>query len=228
MVPRWYAKLSYLLILCWFSPAVAQVGIENVHITEVYFCHPGGDDGYEWVELTNFSETLSIDLTGAILATGGFDYGWSTIVLDGVIPSCGRFVVGGPFSEPANGSPAFQQTVNFDPDIQNGGPVADGVALFAAGTVDVTVATPLDVVIYGEQNTWGLPDETGSAGDVDVPTVTATGLSIERVTFLGTWDIRSAPDPGETRFSDPENAPMGQCSAVAVLRHSWGAVKGRF
>jgi hypothetical protein len=136
-------------------------------------------------------------------------------------------VVGGPFSVPSTGSPVYDQVQYCEPDIQNGGYTADAVALFRAGTGDVTTAVPLDAVIYGQVNSTGLLDQSGLPGGVDVPTVDGPGLSIQRTTFAGSWRVMN-PDPGQTHFLDPDNAPGGQCSVVAAAPRNWGFIKSRF
>ena len=76
---------------------------------------------------------------------------------------------------------------------ENGGLFADGVAIFNEQAGDVDAATvPVHAVIYrGFVNLW-LMDESGGAGDIDVPwSPPAAGDSIE---FDGTvWGGRARP-----------------------------------
>lgn len=191
-------------------------------ISEVYYCHDIVDDGYEWVELYN--PTLDeISLDGVILAHGGLDYSWSVVTFgsEDVIPACGTFVVGGPESVAGNAFPVFDKVVNFDGDLQNGGVVADGVALFAPGA-DILVDTPLDAVLYGDTNPNGLLDETGVAGNPDVATVSDYGQSIMRTSVAGDWEVQLLPDPNATTFLSET------CEPISVEFPSWGHLKSRY
>jgi cytosine/adenosine deaminase-related metal-dependent hydrolase len=161
-------------------------------ISEVLYNPDGGDSGKEWVELFN-GTTATIDLSGYSLGSGGANYTTSTVQLAGMIPPGGCFVVGGPTSEAAIGSPTYDQVFDFSPDFQNSGADADGVALFAVPAAQVQAGTvPLDAVIYGGANTSGLLDETGAAGMPDVGDA-GSGNSIER-TGAG-WRVQEGPTP---------------------------------
>ena len=188
-------KLILLTILCCCA---AMPAAADLILSEVFYDHSGGDDGYEWVEIVNTS-TNSVDLSGYILAWGGTDYGYGQIVLEGAMSACSTFVVGGPDADAENGMPAFSLAANLTPDIQNSGTAADGVALFAPGA-DVLVDTPIDAVIYGGANSNGLVDETGLPGDVDVADAPA-GSSIHRVSLEGDWAIADTPVPFDHDFA---------------------------
>ena len=85
--------------------------------------------------------------------------------------------------------------MNFDPDIENSGDKADGVALFDVPAADVTVNTvPYDAVVYGAANTSAL---LGSDGAPAAPDVADTwgGSSLFRST-VDTWIINENPTPG--------------------------------
>jgi hypothetical protein len=160
-------------------------------LAEVYYDHTGEDTNFEWVKIYN-GTGAPVNLAGYSLGWGGTDYTYGTLQLAGVIPSSGCFVVGGPSGDVDSGSPVFGQAVDFNPDIQNSGATADGVALFAVTAGSVNAATvPIDVVIYGGANTNGLIDETGAPAAVDV----ADGGSAESMQRQNdnTWAI--APDP---------------------------------
>lgn len=133
------------------------------------FNDPQGDDGLlEWVELYNPCDA-AIDLAGYSLAWGGDAYA-DTLELDGEIAASGCFVVGGPMSTSANFSPAFDQAIDFDTDLENTtNGAADGIALFAVPAAEIGVDTvPVDALIYGDANVNGLLDETGEPGVPDV------------------------------------------------------------
>lgn len=209
------SAVLFLASLLLAAPAAAQV-----ILTEVYYCHGPVDDQFEWVELYN-ATVVDVPLEGYTLAHGGADYGWTTITFgaDDVIPACATFVVGGPQSVPGNGAPVFDKTIDLDQDLQNGGVVADAVALFAPG--EPLTGIPLDAVFYGVANTTGLIGPLGVAGTVDVGNVPGYGASIARVDDAGTWEIQPFPNPNTIGYI-PEI-----CEPIEGGVRSWGAAKGR-
>ena len=171
-------------------------------ISEVLYDALGPDDQLEWVEIVNIGSG-AVDLSYWSLGWGGSDYTYGTLQLAGTIPAGAVFVVGGPVSSSDNGSPVFNQAIDFTPDLQNSGGPADGLALFNVPASLITAATvPVDAVIYGppDTNSNGLLDETGGAGEVDVAD-TAQGESIERIDEAGTWQVSSTPSPGFAAFA---------------------------
>ena len=166
----------------------------QVILSEVFYNPSGADDGLEWVELYNAGST-PVDLSGYSLGAGGTDYTYSKAQLSGTIQPDSVFVVGGPTSGSANGSPSFDLVLNFNPDLQNSGTTADGVALFDVPASQVNAATvPVDAVLYGSSNDNGLIDETGSANAPEVGNA-GTGASIERIDVAGAWQVQSVPTP---------------------------------
>lgn len=166
-------------------------------LSEVFYDAAGGDDGLEWVELVNLGGS-AIDLSAYSLGNGGSSYTSSKVQLSGTIAAGGVFVVGGPTADASNGTPSFDQVVDFSPDFQNGGTTADGVALFDLPAAQVTgVTVPIDTVLYGGSNTSGLIDETGVASAPEVGDAPA-GSSIERTDVAGSWQIQASPTPGSS------------------------------
>lgn len=206
--------LTLIILLALASPAAA-----DLIISEVFYDHSGSDNGYEWVEIVNTGET-TVDLNGYILAWGGTDYSYGSIVLTGQIAACGYYVVGGPTADAENGMPFFHQAVDLAPDIQNGGSSSDAVALFLPGA-DVLTDTPVDAVIYDAPNSNGLVDETGAAGASDVDDAPA-GSSIERISFAGDWAIQPTPDPNNEIFEY-------LCGSVVPTEdRTWGTIKALY
>jgi hypothetical protein len=163
-------------------------------LSEVLYDTEGEDSGFEWVELYNGSG-VELDLSSYAIGAGGDDYTYSRFALSGRMPPGACWVVGGPQSSSVNGSPAFDLARDFDPDLQNSGSTADGVALFALPAAAITGASvPIDAVIYGTTNANALLDETGRPGAVDVGDADR-GRSIER--FGATWRIQAAPTPND-------------------------------
>lgn len=195
-------------------------GSGDLILSEVLYDVSGTDDGFEWVEIYNAGST-TVDLSGWSLGTGGVDYTTTTVQLSGNLAAGALFVVGGPTSDPLNGSPSFDQVANFDPDIQNSGTAGDGVALFNVPAASITPTTvPVDAVIYGPDNANGLLDESGSApsgADVgDAP----SGSSIERVDLTGAWQIQSSPTPNSSPLGGP---PPNTAPTVTISLPSNGA-----
>jgi len=162
-------------------------------LVEVFYDSASGDNNLEWVRLHNPCDS-SRDLAGYSLGWGGVDYIYGTLNLAGVVAPGDCFVVGGPMSTGANGNPSLDMAVDLDPDLQNSGATADGVALFDVVAMDIGGAIPIDAVIYGDANNSGLIDSTGLA---PLPHVgdAPSGSALYRTALASTWAI-DLPDPG--------------------------------
>jgi endonuclease I len=166
-------------------------------LSEVFYDASGGDDGLEWIELFNAGST-TIDLSGYSLGSAGLAYSDNLVQLSGTVAPGATFVVGGPSSSSTNANPTFNQVVNFNPDLQNSGSAADGIALFDLPANQVNSSTvPVDAVLYGPNNSNGLIDETGSANAPEVGDA-PSGSSLERTDLAGSWQIQSSPTPNTT------------------------------
>ncbi len=162
-------------------------------LSEVLYDTAGDDNGKEWVEIFN-GTGVEIDLAGYSLGSGGGDWAVTRLQLAGTIPPGGCFVVGGPMSAADNASPAFDQAVDLQPDLQNSGDDADGVALFDVPAAMVRADTvPMDVVLYGEMNGNGLIGPDGMPAPVDAGDAPA-GQSVERT--ADGWAVQAMPTPG--------------------------------
>jgi hypothetical protein len=195
------ARTRAVAIACLLAPcgAAAQTDLE---LGEVFYDAVGGDDQLEWVELVNAGD-VPVDLAGWSLGWGGSDWTSGRQALEGVVDAGARFVVGGPLSTAADASPVFDLAVDLEPDLQNSGATADGVALFAVPAEEIAADTlPVDVVVYGEANTSGLIDATGAVAAVDVADAPG-GSSIERGAD-GVWRAQPAPTPGAPPAPVPE------------------------
>ncbi len=171
-------------------------------LTEVLYDATSSDDDHEWVELYN-NTSGTIDLTDLCIGAGGSDYTSSMLDLTGTVAAGETFVVGGPTSDANNGSPTFDLAIDFSPDLQNSGSIADGVALFNLRCAQVSGSTvPIDAVVYGASNTNGLLDETGAANSPDVGDA-SSGQSIERTDVAGAWQIQALPNPNEAFPAPP-------------------------
>ncbi|MBX7083260.1 MAG: lamin tail domain-containing protein [Nannocystaceae bacterium] len=187
-------------------------------------CHPilheivnataSSDEGNEWIELYNPCD-VEFDLSGYTLGWGGTNYNW-TQALEGTLAPQGCFVVGGPNSDADNGNPVYDQVANFEADLENGGNMADGIALFdiPQAELDALVDTPVDAMIYGTNNTSQLRDETGNAGDPDAPdTSDDNGYARADADAAAPWVVSSLRSPGQCpnqigRVGGPALAPV--------------------
>jgi large repetitive protein len=165
-------------------------------LAEVYYNHTGTDDQFEWVKIYNGTGG-PVNLAGYSIGYGGTDYTYGALGLAGVIANGECFVVGGPNGNAVSGFPAgpmFDQAVDFNPDIQNSGAVADGVALFNVPPGAITAVTvPIDTVIYGGNNTNNLLGPNGLPSPVHVGDSGAEN-SIRRQ-HGGGWAVEPDPAP---------------------------------
>lgn len=181
------------------GPVVEMGDPTDIVISEVMYDPTGSDNGLEWIELHN-SGSLPVSLTTMSLGAGGGDYTNTKIALSGVMPAGATWVIGGDQSSSANANPSYDLVVNFSPDLQNSGSVADGVALFDIPSNQITTSTvPIDAVVYGTSNSDNLLDESGSANAPEVGDA-AEGKSIERTSLAGAWQIQTTPNPGSVSF----------------------------
>jgi Lamin Tail Domain len=202
------ARCAALVCILAAFPLAARA---QVALSEVFYDATGADDGFEWIELWNESDT-PVELAGFSLGWGGSTYLSGGVALSGVVAARDYFVVGGPESTPDNASPVFDLAFDLEGDLQNSGATADGVALFDVPVEEVTAETvPLAAVIYGDENSSGLLDETGLPGSANVADAPG-GSSIERG-IDGVWRVQEAPTPGAPPRPVPE--PSGVALAAA-------------
>jgi len=171
-------------------------------ISEIFLNSSAGDDGNQWVELFNRSNRVvnlkSYSLGNAGNASNGLNYTESLVQLSGTVEPHSFFVLGGPKSSAKNGSPVYDQLVNFNPDFVHGTHSADGVGLYNLRAKDVlNLSVPVDVVIFGNfENNNALFDNTGKHGVIDIRQV-GPDSSIERVSFdPNIWQVQPSPNPG--------------------------------
>jgi hypothetical protein len=154
-----------------------ELAVGGLALAEVLYSVSGGDDNMQWVKLSNVG-SVAIDLSRYSLGAGKSSYLQTTAALSGPLPPGSCFVVGGPTSMPANGSPTYAQKLPFKPTLAHGSAdSAGGVALFdvAAPTADTL---PLDTVVYGGHNR-SLVRPDGSVATPDAAEVTV-GHSLAR------------------------------------------------
>ncbi len=182
---------------CASAPCMGAVSARRLILSEVFYDALGGgatgDDGHEWIELRNAGAS-AVPVSCYTLGNGTTNYRYSFTQLPATsIPAGGCILVGGPDC----GGPACTDTINFNPDLHNvtAGSAA-GVALMYGLASSITDTTrPVDAVIYGDANTGGLLDASGTApATTMVPTVTS-GHSVSR-SATGGWVDTSPPTPG--------------------------------
>jgi len=164
-------------------------------LVEIFYDTQAAEDMEQWIKLYNACDE-DVDLGFYSLGWGGADYTFGTLDLTGSLAMGDCFIVGGPMSISDNAFPTLDQSEDFDPDLQKSGGYADGVALFLGMAAGIQLDTiPVDAVIYGGENFYGLLDangdspapHVGDAGDTD---------SIRRTSEMPpTWIIESSPMP---------------------------------
>lgn len=181
--------LSAVLVLFGLraSRQAARAQAPSVVINEVLYDAVSIDTGFEWIELFNPRET-AVDLSAWRIERGGTAFEAVFTFPAGVmIAPQAFFVVGESLVEEAD----LTATLAF----QNGGSATDGIRLVdGAGLV-------VDVLLYDEPNTSGLPDETGMPGTSFAPDV-AEGHSLARIPD-GTDTNQSAADFADTAAPTP-------------------------
>jgi len=167
----------------------------RVLLAEVFYNPASTDDQLEWVRLYNDGSS-PVDLAGWSMAWAGSDWTYGRMDLSGTIPPRSCLLVGGPQSTAGNFSPVFDLAQDFNPDIQNSGTTADGVALFQVPASQVQgTSVPKDAVIYGGANSSNLIDETGQVNPPDVADA-GSGKSIRRKAD-GSWEVAATPTPND-------------------------------
>jgi hypothetical protein len=167
--------------------------IVGVLIVEVLFDPTGTDDKREWLKIYN-GGAAEVDLSGYSLGYGGADYSWGTYQLSGTVPAGECFVVGGPTSDESNHGPALGQALDFDPDLQNSGAKADGIALFDVMAAQITAdKAPVDAVVYGDANESGLIGPDGAPFAAPHAIKAPSGQSLIR-SGLTAWEHNERPN----------------------------------
>ncbi len=177
-------------------------------LAEVLVDVEGADlDDHQWVKLVNPCDD-DIVLDGYTIGYGGTTYEQDDMMgnprnrdlTGGMIPAGGCILVGGPASNAANGNPTeYNLGGDFSPDLRTGqGLAGDGVALFDLPPEEVDETTvPIDAVVYGPNNDFGLIDETGlpvAEPHADAPPLSG---SIQRTSLDATWVVADVPTPND-------------------------------
>jgi hypothetical protein len=173
-----------------------SITITGLSFSQIYTDPAGANDGLQWIQISN-PTSVPISLAPYTIGSGRNNYTTSLTQLTGTIPAHACFVVGGPTSSSANGSPTYGEVFNFSPDLTIGSGAtgqATGFALFDATITQVNQTTiPIDSVLCGMNNLAGL---VGADGVAATPTCSdvATGHSVSR-TDATTWVDQATPAP---------------------------------
>ncbi len=158
----------------------------KVLINELYYDHPGTDDGQEWIELYN-SDTEGINLAGWVIEKAGGEFVHVYTFPEITIAGDGYLLVGEADVEGAD--------LTTELAFQNGGSETDGVRIVSADSLWT------DTVLYDTPNSNELEYDTGACGESFAPDV-APGNSLERMpdgedsNSGSDWQECSNPSPG--------------------------------
>jgi hypothetical protein len=182
------------------EPVVCVPSVGGVVLNEVLPNPASSDDGLEWFELFNSTDTaVSLDGWGLTFALQVDDLEAVDVIFPAntTIPAGGFFVVGGELTE------APIDWVMVDMPTAGNGSGGDGIRL-----VDCE-GWPVDTVVYGTDNEDFIPDDTGSIAEpVGSP---GDGQSIARdVDGVDTdqaldWRLTGVPTPGATNAIAPSS-----------------------
>jgi cytosine/adenosine deaminase-related metal-dependent hydrolase len=176
----------------WLSIPIEVAQLLGMLLVEVVYDTPGEDDKKEWVMLYNGTGS-AVDLGQWSLGYGGADYTIGTYQLTGLLPKGQCAVVGGPDATGVNGAPSFWTAKDFNPDLQNSGSTADGVALFKLPATQIkATSVPIDAVVFGGANGSGLLGPDGKPVPVPHVADAPAGSSLVR-TGPTTWSVAATP-----------------------------------
>jgi hypothetical protein len=165
-------------------------------LAEVVYNPAADPDELQWVKLYNPCPN-EIDLADYTLAWGGTFYseGGRSFELSGMVASGDCFITGGPTSSVLNGDPTIDLGEDFSPSFDVAAVTGNGAALYnlPASSIDGNT-TPLDAVIYGDNNDNDLLDSTGVAPADAMVANPAMGGSIQRDDET-TWSVSVSAAP---------------------------------
>ncbi|MDP8210249.1 MAG: lamin tail domain-containing protein [Candidatus Stygibacter australis] len=165
----------------------------QVVINELYYDHPGGDDGEEWVELYNTSSE-AINLEYWRIEKGGSEFETVLFLPFIIIEGNGYLLIG---ESNVPGADIYAELV-----FQNGGSTTDGVRLVSG------FGPWTDTVLYDSPNSNELIDDTGFAGVSFAPDVTA-GHSLGRIP--NGYDSNQGSD-----WQECENLSPGTANIISI------------
>ena len=203
------------------APVVCEPATGGVTLNEFVADADGADDGFEWIELHNATDS-AVSVAGWMISAGTTDFDSIDVVLPGnlTIGAHGFLVLGG--------TEVAEATVTVDFSIGNG-TEGDGLRLFDCE------GTSVDTVVYAgdDGNLDGLP------GDAESPALPAEepgeGESLARIAdgvdsdAPEDWDVAGAPTPGATNVRAPGTVPtdpIGGCNCSSPPPDDAGSAAG--
>ena len=173
---------SFILFLILLSLSISLSTAEAkaaVVISEVYYDHPGDDEGHEFVEIYNYSNK-SVNLSGWQIRWAGNDFSQRTLDLSGSVPARGHFLIGGDYVLADFG---IEPDMIYNFDFQNGGSATDGIRLSDGNGYN-------DTILYDSPNSNLLPGDSGWDNLSFCPDV-SQGHSLGRINLQIDTDIMS-------------------------------------
>jgi hypothetical protein len=156
---------------------------------EIFMSVSGSDAGREWVVLYNPC-AVPIDF-------GNYSVAWGDDNFDGAVDLVGTvgagecFVLGGPTSDAGNFMPVYDQQSEFNPQLWRD---FGGLGIYEAAAATVTATSvPVDVFVWGPDNTVGWVDPDGNVAAVTHAAWPAD-ISLRR-TAPTTWVEGDPPTP---------------------------------
>lgn len=161
------------LLLFLFFTTDSRAASNTILINEVLYDPAGTDLGHEWIEFYSISDT-AVDLSGWQIQIAGSTFNTIFTIPNGTTIPSNSFLTVGEISTTANIKVSALA-------MQNGGSSTDGVRLLN-NSLEI-----VDTVLYDDDNTANLPDDTGLAGTKFALDVTS-GYSLCRRTSTDTDD----------------------------------------
>ncbi len=204
------------------GPATLQVAVEVVDpdgltISEVLADPTGTNDQRQWVELTNTGTTI-LDLSQFALGSGSAAYNETLLQLAGTLAPGDCVVVGGPTSDASNGSPTYDVSGDFNPDL----PASGGVGVFVGPIAEQAGSrTPVTSIVYGGSNPNGLIDSTGAA-QTELSPALVEGQSLTRTSDSDSLTL-DTPTPGQCFHVQAMTPSVGSSGATGTVSVTgWG------
>ncbi|MBN1794314.1 MAG: lamin tail domain-containing protein [Candidatus Omnitrophica bacterium] len=199
------ALLGICLSAFWCPQAEAMVVI-----SEIYYDHPGDDEGHEFVELYNNSDEV-VDLTHWEIQWAGNEFAQRGVEISGTIAPHGYFLIGGDFTLADFG---VEPDMIYNFDFQNGGSATDGIRLYDG-------IEYYDTILYDSPNANTLPGDLGWGGATFAPDVTqGHSLAREKV-FRDTDEMNdfielTTPQPDNSSVQKPKGSAQIPENATVI------------
>lgn len=183
-----------------FASGIPILAYATVVINELYYDHPGGDSGHEFIELYNNTDS-AVDISNWQIQWGGTDFTYGDyIITAGTIYGFDYFLIGG--SQTFSDFGVTPDLINDGFNFQNGGAETDGVRISGTGSY-------YDTVLYDSPNDNNLPATEGGWNDGKYAPDVDAGHSLERknlgvdTNYASDWVDKSTPTPTPAVIPEP-------------------------